>query len=380
MKNTMRIMTNKMSGILLILGLIVLVLIIGFKDITIVEAFFLIVYFAGIFVLEMHLEKKMQEMEQKLTLSDTLVQCITTLSDKENTDEALDNLLKIVGDYFGCERAYIFESNPEKKVLNNTYEYTRMGIMREMGNRQNIPLKRADSWMDAFRKHEILVLDNREKENGNKDFGKYEIFIDQHINALIAAPLIDDKEIIGFLGIENPTRNMKNASLVSSTVYFLMDNLKKRSMQDMLVRLSFEDALTKMYNRNKFNAVLDEYEKNKPESLGIAYFDLNGLKVMNDKYGHKAGDILIRNTAACVNIVFGDSAFRIGGDEFVAIVADISEKEFDGMINKVADILAKDEISISVGTSWRGSDNDITKQMHEADEKMYKNKKRYYKK
>lgn len=378
MKKTMRIMTTKMSGVLLIIGLIVLALVMGLKDMTVVEAVILIAYFAGIFVLEVHLEKKMRDMEQKLTLSDTLVQCITTLADKENTDEALDNLLKIVGDYFGCERSYIFEINQAKKVINNTYEYTRMGITREMGNRQNVPLKRADVWLEELRKNEMLLLNNREKDN-NKDFGKYEIFIDQHINALIAAPLIDDGEVIGFLGIENPTRNLKNASLIKSTVYFLMDNLKRRSMQDMLVRLSFEDALTKMYNRNKFNAVIDEYQKKKPESLGIAYFDLNGLKVMNDKYGHKAGDILIRNTAACVNIVFGDCAFRIGGDEFVAIVPDVPEKEFDELIKRVSDTFAKDEISISVGTSWRGADNDITGQMHEADEKMYKNKKKYYK-
>lgn len=378
MKNTMRIMTNKMSGVLLIIGLIVLALIIGLKDMTVIEAVILIAYFSGIFVLEVHLEKKMREMEQKLTLSDTLVQCITTLSDKENTDEALDNLLKIVGDYFGCERAYIFEINQEKHVINNTYEYTRMGILKEMGNRQNIPVNKVKVWIDEFHKKEIIVLNNRDKE-ADKDYSQFEIFTDQRINALIAAPLIDDKEVIGFLGIENPTRNLNNASLVSSTVYFLMDNLKRRSMQDMLVRLSFEDALTKMYNRNKFNAVIDEYQKNKPKTLGIAYFDLNGLKVMNDKYGHKAGDILIRNTAACVHIVFGDCAFRIGGDEFVAIVPDVSEKEFNDLIRRVSETFAKDEISISVGSSWRGSDNDITKQMHEADELMYKNKKKYYK-
>lgn len=48
-----------------------------------------------------------------------------------------------------------------------------------------------------------------------------------------------------------------------------------------------------MYNRNKYMDVLDEYKERKINDAGVAFFDLNGLKVINDKKGHKAGDTYI---------------------------------------------------------------------------------------
>lgn len=56
--------------------------------------------------------------------------------------------------------------------------------------------------------------------------------------------------------------------------------------------------------------------------------DLNGLKKVNDEYGHEAGDFLIQKVAKNISKVFYGNIYRIGGDEFVVISTEIKEKLF----------------------------------------------------
>ena len=345
--------------------------------ISLAEAVMLIIYFASAFIESARLEKNKKEIERQLTLSHTLVECITTLSSHEETETALNHLLKIITEYFGSDRAYVFEINYEEQLVNNTYEYAKEGVTKEIDNLQNVPLSAVELWIEEFKKTGMFSISNLD-EDVDKSSNTYQILADQNIDALIAMPLVENDVIIGFLGIDNPTKNFNNVSLISSVTYFLVDNLNKRSTQALLERLSFEDTLTRIYNRNKFNLIIEEYQRRKPASLGVAYFDLNGLKVMNDKYGHKAGDLLIKNTADCISSVFGKHSYRVGGDEFVAIIPEITEKEFGEEVKRALELLKKRDISISTGTSWRSQDTDITFQMHEADERMYENKKQYY--
>ncbi len=57
--------------------------------------------------------------------------------------------------------------------------------------------------------------------------------------------------------------------------------------------LSYNDTLTMLYNRNKYNQVVEEYQKQCMENTGVAFLDLNGLKQVNDEQGHKVGDMLL---------------------------------------------------------------------------------------
>lgn len=115
--------------------------------------------------------------------------------------------------------------------------------------------------------------------------------------------------------------------------------------------------------------------------------DLNNLKHTNDSLGHAAGDELICAAADCMRESFGKygNVYRIGGDEFVVIITR-NTKEFQSIIESFDRSVAQwhgklvDSMTISWGyvfSSEKEWDNiyDIAK---EADERMYKNKERYY--
>ena len=145
-----------------------------------------------------------------------------------------------------------------------------------------------------------------------------------------------------------------------------------------LKRLSYEDSLTGLYNRNKFNQDLNIEQGPNQFGIGAACFDLNGLKEVNDRNGHRAGDILICRAAECLKKGFEGKAYRIGGDEFVVIDNTLAEDDFKAAVYAVQKTMEHDGISCSVGISWRNSQYNIREQIDEADRFMYEQKREFY--
>lgn len=145
-----------------------------------------------------------------------------------------------------------------------------------------------------------------------------------------------------------------------------------------LRRLSFEDALTGLYNRNKFTQMLNASGKETQTRLGVAYFDLNGLKEVNDGLGHSAGDALIRDTADQIRASFDGMAYRIGGDEFVVIDDSRGEEAFHAAVEAVRARMERHGIRCSIGVSWRCFHCNTIEQFEEADRMMYEDKRRFY--
>ena len=126
--------------------------------------------------------------------------------------------------------------------------------------------------------------------------------------------------------------------------------------------------------------VLDELREETLKKTGVAYIDLNGLKRVNDRQGHNAGDQLIHRAATVISEVFGGQVYRIGGDEFVLICPWIEKEEFD---KKIADILQgmeQNKISISLGKVWQEDQINIDDMLKEADHLMYLEKEDYHRK
>lgn len=157
------------------------------------------------------------------------------------------------------------------------------------------------------------------------------------------------------------------------------DVTERIKMEKLLKRRSYEDTLTGLYNRNKFNVMMRYVHYSEDTSLGVACFDINGLKMVNDRYGHRAGDDLIRRTARHISRYFRHSSYRIGGDEFAVIEKGPAKEDFTDRILRACEDMKKDKIHIAMGYSWRASRGNVVQQFDEADHNMYRDKREYYK-
>ncbi len=317
------------------------------------------------------------KVKKQLSISDTLINCITLLAAEHDINKAIDSLLKILNDYFEGDRAYLFEVDYGKLTTSNSYEYAAPGVTKQIDILQDIPLEVIDTWIKKFEETGTFYISSLDKDV-DKDSDTYKILEMQGITSLIAVPLWEDNLIIGFLGIDNPKINYDDLSLLSSATFFIQDSIDRRESHEMLHRLSFEDTLTNVYNRNKFNHDIEEYHQNPVKKTGVAYFDINGLKAVNDILGHEAGDRLIKNAAEGINSVFPGDTYRIGGDEFVVISRNIKKDVFEQNVRIAIKKLAENEISVSSGTAWEEHGEDIEQQLTKADHLMYKNKMLYY--
>lgn len=170
-----------------------------------------------------------------------------------------------------------------------------------------------------------------------------------------------------------------------STVVWLMLSLKSKERE--LLRLSYKDSLTSLYNPRKYFNTLGELQK-KHSSYGLIYMDINDFKSINDTCGHQTGDALLNVIAKRLEkcISAGDSAFRVGGDEFAVLVNGAHEPEyFEELIRRIRSEAAREiqigtlclKVSISAGYARCPEDafrfEDIVRN---ADQAMYEQKRR----
>ena len=289
--------------------------------------------------------------------------------------ESIYNLLEIVNGYFDGDRSYTFDIDYDKNVVNNTDEYFVEGITSQIDNLQNIPISVISEWMVNFKQNKPYYVSSLNQEKGTES---YDVLDAQDIDRLLAVPLIKDDVVIGFLGVDNPRKHCDDATLLSSIQYFITETVYMKKQQENLEYLSYRDVLTGMYNRNKYMDVLDEYKERKINDAGVAFFDLNGLKMINDKEGHKAGDTYICLAAGTLIKKFPETAYRIGGDEFVIIMPDVNKNVFECEVHKLQEEMQQKGVSISMGYLWKKSADNVVDMLNEADKLMYEEKKLYY--
>lgn len=142
------------------------------------------------------------------------------------------------------------------------------------------------------------------------------------------------------------------------------------------------DALTGFRNRKAYYkdiAIIEQDKDIRVQPVGVVFADINGLKRVNDGFGHDAGDALIAHVAQMIATAFPEAKkYRFGGDEFVILSFDQGETEFQDKL----ECLVKswnDEYSASVGSVWLQHAKDFEKGIEVADERMYQDKSRYYK-
>ena len=115
---------------------------------------------------------------------------------------SINILLEYLGQSLNSERVYIFEEI-EGGAFKNTYEWCADGVVPQKENLQNVPFSVVNLWYQRFQKGKSVIIKNLENIR-EKEPDIYEYLEPQKIRSLIVSPLMDEKEIIGFYGVDNP--------------------------------------------------------------------------------------------------------------------------------------------------------------------------------
>jgi len=202
-----------------------------------------------------------------------------------------------------------------------------------------------------------------------------------NVQSIILVPLKQNKEIIGYLYVTdfNTDKYVETKELVELMAFFLGTQISNHLMMNQLETLSKVDTLTDIYNRNEMAEMVKSLQGN---SFGLINLDLNGLKAVNDTYGHTEGDKLLVKASNLLKSVFRKTdVYRAGGDEFMVILPNMPEELFYKKVETLKSVMEKDgSVSFAMGAIFSDGTDDVHDIFVRSDELMYEDKKRIYEK
>ncbi len=225
-------------------------------------------------------------------------------------------------------------------------------------------------------------------------------------NTNVFFPINCQDELYGYFVLQLKDDIPQYFDVVTAQLLIMVGNTLKKlellSLQGELEDIKMlyqQDPLTGLYNRRGFeNRIRELYETEhgdettEPENFRVVFssIDVDGLKSINDNYGHFEGDRAIKAVADCIREVLKENEFaaRIGGDEFCATILlknesdDINEfrEKLYAAVRKASSRFTKYSFGVSVGLAEISSYRSILEGMKEADKDMYREKKKHHSK
>lgn len=189
--------------------------------------------------------------------------------------------------------------------------------------------------------------------------------------SLIPSSIMGRRDELGVLG--------QGFDMMSAKLRSMIEDLEDQKQK--LRQISYHDILTGLYNRTFLEEEIHRLDTPRQLPISIIMVDINGLKLINDTYGHDKGDELLIETAKILtrSIRQEDLVARWAGDEFVILLPQTSEEEAKKVFQRIKTNCKeyKGPFPVSLGMGMaikREEDQDIYVVLNEADDRMYHNK------
>lgn len=330
-------------------------------------------------------ERKQAELNlQKRLDYEQLLNRISLMAvNNENIEMFLNESLRMMGEILNISRTYIFEYDQQTETMNNTYEWVAPRIGPEIENLQGIPVSSANWHDQMMRSNQPTVYKDIEDI---PDEGTKNILRPQGIKSILIVPLFLEKTYFGFLGFDecNDYRDWpeEDVNLLQSISRLITQVILQQRVKEELQTERYHDSLTGLYNRRFFDVELRRLDTARQLPISIIMGDVNGLKLINDVYGHQEGDRLLQSIAQILKSFCRaeDVIARWGGDEYIILLPQTSPEAAAEVCKRINEVCKKQDqarkyLSISLGCATKKEAvEDIMQTLKKAEDSMYKSK------
>lgn len=174
---------------------------------------------------------------------------------------------------------------------------------------------------------------------------------------------------------------LRDGEIVDSVLTFIDITVRKKA-EEQIRYLSCHDAMTGLKNRGCFERCIKEQDRDANLPISILFIDLNGLKMVNDTFGHAAGDELILKAAEILkrNCQEGDIVARVGGDEFTVLLPQTLPEEAKVIAERLKTEFSREKVHVITCSMALGIDTKfksyqrIEQTLENAENEMYNEK------
>ncbi|MFW6001660.1 MAG: HD domain-containing phosphohydrolase, partial [Halanaerobium sp.] len=315
-------------------------------------------------------------------------------SNSANFDKDINYALKKMGKFLKVDRSYIFFFSEEKNTMIKKYRWCAEGIEAENDNLQNLAADKFTWGLNQLLEDGYISIDSISAVPDSAAEEK-EFLQTQNIKSLLAAPIYKDRYLCGFIAFDSVTEkkrfNRKHIMLLKVITNIISNAYYKYLNEEKIKKMYVQDNLTGVLNRNYFIEEMKNLDKEANLPIGIILIDINGLKIINNSYGHKVGDEIIKETAEMLKSALRnkDLIGRWGGDEFIIMMPGKTKNSVEFMArqlktleincktSKCRNSFFKQDISISLSTGSavkKRKSEKIKDIIKKADKAIYKDK------
>lgn len=197
---------------------------------------------------------------------------------------------------------------------------------------------------------------------------------------------VNNKDMVFDIGVvntkivvKNPKREFEDKEMFEIFLTTILENIfKNYLMVEKLKQEKNMDSLLQTYNRSAYEEILNK--NNIHRMCGVAFIDANGLGVVNNMYGHEAGDKLLKTIGESLKKYFRYyDIYRIGGDELVVICENINKELFFNKLDMFRMTIGETPYDVSIGAIYEEEINDLKMVVNEANVLMKKEKEEFRK-
>ena len=190
---------------------------------------------------------KLQSLQKQTDEMNRLYDLIVQISERliqthiDEMEEAVNDVIAELGDFTGVDRVYVFEYDRRKGVVNNTFEWCRRGISREIDNLQGIPVSAVPRWMDRFNdSRHVYIPSVKDLPDDPIHQKEKEILLEQEVKSLVVVPMYHADELAGFVGFDSVRKykmwDDKTVALLGVMADIISGNLMRAEYERALIR------------------------------------------------------------------------------------------------------------------------------------------------
>lgn len=320
-----------------------------------------------------------QKLESNYIQSYNLQLIQEEISRELDIDQLVKKTADIIMGLFGSKRCLIYMADEENELL------VAKAFSGSMG-------KDAPKKSISFNSNNIIARSWRDKLIFTEKDAKPEELAELHkrnINSILTVPLIGRQGKVGIMVLEHglaggiSNDSIKFARIVAQELSLSVENAY---LYDKMRRMATRDALTGVYNRLYLMTYMVEIFTNNPKTVSVLLFDMDHFKQINDKYGHLAGDMVLKTAANLIqNMLPSGILARYGGEEFVIVLPEVNEADAFQFANSIRQIVGHHQfttpegdfvsVTISIGlANYPLVSDNYEKLLQLADEALYEAK------